>query len=158
MISFVGGIFTFFSNCLSHPILISSILLICFPLLPSILLLYIPPVLTFCILLFCYPPLPSNLLLLFLLSSSCSSLYPPPPLPSILLLYFPLSSSCTSLYPPLPLPSILLLYFPLSSSCSLGWNDSLNIGSKAVILGNGNRINAEVINDIVNIMVRNLSV
>lgn len=52
--------------------------------------------------------------------------------------------------PPVPLSS--------SSSCSLGWNDSLNIGSKAVILGNGNSINPEVMIDIVNIMVRSLFV
>lgn len=34
-----------------------------------------------------------------------------------------------------------------------GWNDSLNVGSKAVVLGNGDAIDAAVINDAVNIMV-----
>jgi hypothetical protein len=34
-----------------------------------------------------------------------------------------------------------------------GWNDSLNIGSKAVVLGNGDAIDAAVISDAVNIMV-----
>lgn len=38
--------------------------------------------------------------------------------------------------------------------CLEGWNDSLNIGSKAVILGNGDAIDAAVILDAVNIMVR----